>query len=93
MKIERILLLAAFLIGTAGPTLAGNSAEPGKGPPDCPGTPGAFISSEARNLNAADTPPGQIVKELAKSEKGVGDEVRDALTEDCGIGALPPPSD
>jgi len=84
---------AAFLLGVVPfGALAGQGAEPGKGPPDCPGTPGAFISGEAKELVAQGTPPGHVVRDLARGQ-GVGQVVRQALREDCGIGALPQAED
>ena len=91
MKIEKTLLLAALLLGTVGPALANNHVEPGKGPPDCPGTPGAFISDAALELVDLQTPPGEVVTQIARNPdgRGAGDAAQEALVEDCGIGALP----
>ena len=95
MKMERTFLLAAFLLGTVGPALAGNPAQPGKGPPDCPGTPGAFISASVQALRDAGIPPGQVVKQIAQGPQGpgVGKSVKTALTNSCGIGALAEPQE
>lgn len=88
----RTALMAVAVSAFSNMAIAGQPAEPGKGPPDCPGTPGAFISSAAKEIKESGTPPGQVVKDLAQANNGVGGLVRDALTNDCGIGALPPPA-
>jgi len=92
MKTYKSLLLTALLLGGAtGSALANNPANPEKKPPECPGTPGAFISSQSQDLAGSGTPPGQVVSTvaLAPNGQGAGDEVRKALVENCGIGALP----
>jgi len=88
-----VIALAVALTGFApARSWSANPADPGKGPPDCPGTPGAFLSGEAQELVAQGTPPGEIVSDGAKGQ-GVGETVRSALRDACGIGALPPPED
>lgn len=87
------IALAASLLSLAAPQVSkADPADPGQGPPDCPGTPGAFISGEAQELVSQGTPPGQVIAGQAR-EQGVGEIVRSALREECGIGALPPPED
>ena len=84
-----LVSVAAACLSVA--ALAQGPVEPGKGPPECPGIPGAFVAGQAQDLKASGTPPGQAVKPLARSGKGVGDEARNALRGECGIGALPQP--